>query len=84
MDHREKIVDFQNSKEDQQTAIFKAMTPEQKLNAAPKLYHSARQLKRASLKTFHPEWDEKKIDIQSLEGKITENQLDESWIKITE
>ena len=50
-----------------QIKIFKQMSPEQKLNAALKLYNSARQLKRASLKTFHPDWSEEQI-----EGKLKE------------
>lgn len=46
-----------------QQEIFQAMTPEQKLNAALRLHHSARQLKRASLKLFHPDWDEEQIEV---------------------
>jgi len=45
-----------------QRKIFQKMTPDQKLNAALKLYHSARQLKRASLKSDHPDWNDEQID----------------------
>ncbi len=38
------------------------MTPEQKLNIALDLYHSARQLKRAYLIKLHPDWNEEQID----------------------
>ena len=44
-----------------QRAVFRAMTPEQKLRAAFRLYWSARQLKEASLRTFHPELSEVQI-----------------------
>ena len=37
------------------------LTPEQKLKAALGLYHSARELKIASLKKFHPEMTEEEI-----------------------
>ncbi len=33
-----------------------AMTPEQKLQVALDLYHSAREIKTAGLKSQHPEW----------------------------
>lgn len=41
---------------------FKEMTPEKKLELSLRLYYSARELKEASLKTFHPEWDNEKIE----------------------
>jgi len=46
---------------DQQRAIFRAMTPQQRLHAAVRLYWSARQLKEASLRTFHPELSDAEI-----------------------
>jgi hypothetical protein len=37
------------------------MTPEEKLKVSMELYHFARELKAAGLRTQHPEWSEKKI-----------------------
>ncbi len=39
----------------------KNMQPDQKLTLALQLYHSAKELKIASLKQFHPELTEKEI-----------------------
>jgi len=44
-----------------QREIFRVMTPQQRLRAAFRLYWSARQLKEASLRTFHPELSEEEI-----------------------
>ncbi|GBD91570.1 hypothetical protein BMS3Abin04_02302 [bacterium BMS3Abin04] len=41
---------------------FKEMTPEKKLELSLRLYYSARELKEASLRTFHPDWDDEKIE----------------------
>jgi hypothetical protein len=41
--------------------ILRAMTPEQKLNTAMRLYWSARELKTAALRSQHPDWSEEKI-----------------------
>ena len=38
------------------------LTPEQKLEEALKLYHSARELKIAAMKKFHPELSDKEIN----------------------
>jgi hypothetical protein len=46
---------------EKQRAIFRTMTPQQRLRAAFRLYWSARQLKEASLRTFHPELSEAEI-----------------------
>lgn len=40
---------------------FSGMPPEKKLELALRLYYSARELKEASLKTFHPDWSDEKI-----------------------
>ena len=40
----------------EQKKSFQAMTPEQKLQVALDLYHSAREIKTAGLKSQHPEW----------------------------
>jgi hypothetical protein len=42
--------------------ILNAMTPEQKLNAAMRLYWSARELKAAYFRSIHPDWSEEKIN----------------------
>ncbi len=41
--------------------ILQAMSPAQKLRAAERLYHSARQLKAAALRAEHPDWTEEAI-----------------------
>ena len=41
---------------------FKNFTPEKKLDLAMQLYYSAKELKKAALKEFHPEWDDVKIE----------------------
>jgi len=41
--------------------IVKALSPGQKLKAAERLYHSARQLKAAALRARHPDWPEEEI-----------------------
>lgn len=41
--------------------IIRAMTPAQKLQAAQRLYESAKQLKAAALRSQHPDWTEDQI-----------------------
>ena len=41
--------------------ILRAMSPGQKLKAAERLYHSARQLKAAALRAAHPDWTDEAI-----------------------
>ncbi len=41
--------------------IIQAMSPAQKLRAAERLYHSARQLKAAALRADHPDWTDEAI-----------------------
>lgn len=41
--------------------VLQAMSPAQKLRAAERLYHSARQLKAAALRAEHPDWTEEVI-----------------------
>ncbi|MBU0560329.1 MAG: hypothetical protein KJ799_11795 [Bacteroidetes bacterium] len=41
---------------------FKNMAPEKKLELSQKLYYSARDLKKAALAQFHPEWNVQKIE----------------------
>lgn len=46
---------------DPATEILARMTPEQKLQAAMRLYWSARELKAAAFRAEHPEWSEQQI-----------------------
>jgi hypothetical protein len=41
--------------------IIAAMTPEQRLNAAMRLYWSARELKAAYTRSTHPDWSEEQV-----------------------
>src|SRR5437899_2181906 len=41
--------------------VLQAMSPAQKLRAAERLYHSARQLKAAALRAEHPDWTDEAI-----------------------
>jgi len=41
--------------------VLQAMSPTQKLRAAERLYHSARQLKAAALRAEHPDWTDEAI-----------------------
>ena len=41
--------------------VVQAMSPAQKLRAAERLYHSARQLKAAALRAKHPDWTDEAI-----------------------
>jgi hypothetical protein len=44
-----------------QIRILKAMTPEQRLEAAQRLYWSAWELKMAAFRHFNPDWSEEKL-----------------------
>ena len=41
--------------------ILRAMTPEQKLRAAERIYWTARSLKAAWLRAQHPDWSEDQV-----------------------
>jgi hypothetical protein len=41
--------------------ILRAMTPEQKLDAAEDMYRAARDIKTAALRQQHPDWSEEEI-----------------------
>ncbi|MBX7258431.1 MAG: hypothetical protein K1Y02_18860 [Candidatus Hydrogenedentes bacterium] len=41
--------------------IIRAMTPEQKLATAQRLYDSARELKAAGFRMQHPDWTEEQV-----------------------
>ena len=45
-----------------QNEILKRMSPEQKLEASMRLYHSARQLKEAWLRQLHADWSDQQIE----------------------
>lgn len=47
---------------DPATEIIRRMTPAQKLQAAMRLYWSARSLKAAWFRQEHPEWSEQEVD----------------------
>lgn len=42
--------------------IFKAMGPVKRLQLAGKMYHDAKILKRAALKSLNPTWSEQQIE----------------------
>ena len=44
-----------------QTDVLRAMTPAERLAAAARLYWSARQLKEAALRAWHPEWTDEQV-----------------------
>lgn len=46
----------------EQQAIFRAMTPGQRWQAAVDLYWSARRLKTAFVRSIHPNWSDERID----------------------
>lgn len=43
------------------TSYTRKLTPEQKLKEALRLYYSAKELKIAAMKKFHPELNDKEI-----------------------
>ena len=57
--------------EEKAQEIIRAMTPEQKLEAAMRLYWSARELKAAALRSFHPDWSEEKIQQEVRHAYLT-------------
>ncbi len=54
--------DEQASRE--QIDILRAMPGEQRLRLAERLYWSARKLKRAGLRTQHPDWPDERLDAE--------------------
>lgn len=51
-----------STKSDPGSSRFKNMSPEKKLDLSMQLYYSAKELKKAALREFHPDWDEDKIE----------------------
>jgi len=45
-----------------QDEFLRKMSPQQKLEAAMSIYHSARQLKAAWFRQQHPDWTDKQIE----------------------
>jgi hypothetical protein len=45
----------------EERTILQRMTPGQRLQAFVRLYHSARNIKAAALRSFHPDWTEQKV-----------------------
>jgi len=43
-------------------AYKRKYTPEEKLQQALRLYYSVRELKKAALRQFYPEWNQDKIE----------------------
>jgi hypothetical protein len=48
----------------EQIDILRAMPGEQRLRLAEQLYWSARKLKRAGLRTQHPDWPDERLDAE--------------------
>ena len=46
---------------ERQIEIFRAMSAEEKLNAATRLYWSARELKAAGVRRAHPDWSDEQV-----------------------
>lgn len=46
---------------------FRNMTAEQKLDLSIQLYYNARELKKAALKQFYPDWDSARIEKKTKE-----------------
>lgn len=46
---------------DDQVAALRRMTPAERLKAFFMLYRSARKIKEAALRQFHPDWSENQI-----------------------
>ena len=56
---------MENQKQKEEEIVrnrFKNMTPEQKLNLSLQLYYSARELKTAAIRQFHPELSEEEVE----------------------
>lgn len=46
----------------QQIAIYRAMTPAERLRQGERLYWSARRLREAHERVLHPEWSEQQVN----------------------
>jgi hypothetical protein len=45
-----------------QIEIFKKMPSEEKFHLMTRLYNDAKEIKKASLRSLHPDWSEKEIE----------------------
>lgn len=45
-----------------QIEIYRRMSPAQRIEAATRLYWSARRIKAAALRAMHPDWDEERVE----------------------
>ena len=54
------LTDEQTSPE--QFAIYRRMTPQQRLAMAGQLYWSARKIKTAEIRGLHPDWPESRVN----------------------
>jgi hypothetical protein len=52
---------------EEQIAIYRRMSPAEKLKAAFDLWVTARELKAAALRADHPDWNEKQIQAKVAE-----------------
>jgi hypothetical protein len=48
----------------EQVEIYRRMTPGRRLELAEQLYWSARELKRAWLRSLHPDWTQEEIETE--------------------
>lgn len=48
----------------EQIKIFRAMSGEERLRLAERLYWSARNMKKAGVRAQHPEWSEEQIEAE--------------------
>lgn len=48
---------------DDQIMILRKMNPEQRLDAFLQLWRSARRIKEAAFRQFHPDWSEDQIQV---------------------
>jgi len=61
MNQINQINEMNQLNETNQLTRIASMTPERKIRIALDLYESARQVKAAGLRAFHPDWTEEKI-----------------------
>lgn len=48
----------------EQIAIYRAMTPQRRLEIAEQMYWEARELKAAWFRSLHPDWAEERIEAE--------------------
>jgi len=50
---------------EEQIAIYRAMTPEQRLQRVEQMYWSAFRMKMAWLRSLHPDWSEEQVGAET-------------------